>query len=428
MGNILKNEIDCTCEDFLFDIYGARSKPCTAAMKTLLTAVVTGGSTLVKGLSSSLRKDGGKSESKRTQEMVSRWLMNYDFSEKLNDHLLGLASSLVSDRTTLAIDFSDISKEFGGAGMEGMENGWDGSRHCVAMGHDFVCVSVVGADFRDAQPVYVKLGKGRHDKEDLLRVAIDEIMSKTGGRGWMVCDRGMDDAKFIYRMKRDARTVVVRVKDMKRDVFGNGKDIDETLNAAKFGSVMLNTYRGARKAEVRYAVGTMQYCADPRSKLAETHATRLLVVESRFDGKSIYMYVVCPGEVVDDPHLAWAFAVRAAQAYCDRWQIEASFQTVKREFSLEKARVRKFKRLENIFSLCMLAYVFATRYLRLSKRFGRIVKVLGDNVSELALKTHSLLAGIRDLYGEHRVRFITGRPRKAPVSDGRQLQFAFAEA
>lgn len=425
MSNILKNEIDCTCEDFLFDIYGARSKPCTVAMKTLLTAVVTGGSTLVKGLSSSLRKDGGKSESKRTQEMVSRWLMNYDFSEKLNDHLLGLASSLVSDRTTLAIDFSDISKEFGGAGMEGMENGWDGSRHCIAMGHDFVCVSVVGADFRDAQPVYVKLGKGRHDKEDLLRVAIDAVMSKTGGRGWMVCDRGMDDAKFIYRMKRDARTVVVRVKDMKRDVFGNGKDIDETLNAAKFGSVMLNTYRGARKAEVRYAVGTMQYCADPRSKLAETHATRLLVVESRFDGKSIYMYVVCPEEVVDDPHLAWAFAVRAAQAYCDRWQIETSFQTIKCEFSLEKARVRKFRRLENIFSLCMLAYVFATRYLRISKRFRKIVKVLGDNINELALKTHSLLAGIRDLYREAKVRYITGRPRKVVSPIKEQLLFAF---
>ena len=35
---------------------------------------------------------------------------------------------------TIAIDFSDISKEFGGDGMEGMEMGWDGSRGCTAMG------------------------------------------------------------------------------------------------------------------------------------------------------------------------------------------------------------------------------------------------------------------------------------------------------
>ena len=213
MGNILKNEIDCTCEDFLFDIYGARSKPSTAAMKTLLTAVVTGGSTLVKGLSSSLRKDGGKSESKRTQEMVSRWLMNYDFSEKLNDHLLGLASSLVSDRTTLAIDFSDISKEFGGTGMEGMEMGYDGSRHCTAMGHDFISVSLVGAAYREAFPVYAKLGMGRHCHANLIYGAIRAVMEGTGGLGWFVFDRGMDDAKFLRTMKRDGRKAVVRVKD-----------------------------------------------------------------------------------------------------------------------------------------------------------------------------------------------------------------------
>ena len=33
------------------------------------------------------------------------------------------------------------------------------------------------------------------------------------------------------------------------------------------------------------------------------------------------------------------------------------------EFALKKARVRTFKRLENIFSLCVLAYVCATQLL-----------------------------------------------------------------
>ena len=63
----------------------------------------------------------------------------------------------------------------------------------------------------------------------------------------------------------------------------------------------------------------------------------------------------------------------ASQAYCDRWQIETSFLTVKREFALEKARVRTFRRLENIFALCMLAYVFMIGHIRGSKRFRRIV-------------------------------------------------------
>ena len=39
-------------------------------------------------------------------------------------------------------------KDFGGKGMEGMAMGWDGSRGITAMGHDFICVSLVGSKYR----------------------------------------------------------------------------------------------------------------------------------------------------------------------------------------------------------------------------------------------------------------------------------------
>ena len=217
MSNILKKELDCTCEDFLAKVYGNRSKPFTNAVKSLFVSVLTRNSTLVKDLSALLRHSRKKDECKRTQEMVSRWLSNYSFSGALGSYLLDSFSGYVTEQTTVAIDFSDISKEFGGAGMEGMEMGWDGSRGCVAMGHDFISVSIVGAEHKDAVPLYMKLGKGRHCKEELLYDAIDCVMEKTDGKGWMVVDRGLDDAKFIHRMKRDRRNVVVRIKEMGRD-------------------------------------------------------------------------------------------------------------------------------------------------------------------------------------------------------------------
>ena len=43
------------------------------------------------------------------------------------------------------------------------------------------------------------------------------------------------------------------------------------------------------------------------------------------------------------------------------------------EFALEKARVRTFRLLENIFALCMFAYVFMIGHIKRSKRFKRIV-------------------------------------------------------
>ena len=423
MGNILKKELDSSCDEFLAEVYGDRTKPCSMAMKTLFTSILIRSSTLVKELSIPLRGDNEKQECKRVQEMVSRWLTNYDMDAELNQYLLSSAKGYIHDDSTLAIDFSDISKEFGGGGMEGMEMGWDGSRGCKAMGHDFIAVSLVGQGFREALPVYVKLGKGRHKRPELLYNAIESVMKATKGMGWMVLDRGMDNAKFVYTMKRNGYISVVRIKELGRDVFGNGKTIDNTLNDIQFVKAHLNTHRGIRKINLRFAIGIMQYCTDERTKDALTQDSKLLVVESRFDNRSIYLYVICPDEIIDDPKLAQKYALRAAQAYHDRWQIETSFQAVKQDFKLEEARVRTFKRLTNLFALCILAYVFMIQYLHSSHRFKKIVKVLGDNFDSLMMKAHPLLVGLRELYKAITAKYITGRPRKNRYESKYQMVF-----
>ena len=103
--------------------------------------------------------------------------------------------------------------------------------------------------------------------------------------------------------------------------------------------------------------------------------TKVLVVESRVGGHPIWLYVTCPDSAFEDEAEMQRLAILAAQAYRDRWQIERSFETVKQEFSLEKLRVRTFRRLKNVFSLCVVAYLFVTRYLRASSRFRGLVKI-----------------------------------------------------
>ena len=225
MGNILENTVECTCEEFVAEIAGKRRKPYLDALKSTFKTIVLGKSTLVKEMSSFLRENEGRLERKRVQELMSGWLNAYDFAALLNPCLLARSAADVTDEATLAVDFSDISKEFGGDGMEGMEMGCDGSRRCTAMGHDFISVSLVGAAYREAFPVYAKLGMGRHCHADLIYGAIRAVMEGTGGLGWLVFDRGMDDARFLRTMKRDGRKAVVRVKDEGRDVFGDGRTV-----------------------------------------------------------------------------------------------------------------------------------------------------------------------------------------------------------
>ena len=417
MGNILQNSLDVTYDDFLKGVFGVKHKPERNALKTLFSEIVTGKSTLVSDLSKPLRANASKPERKRAQERVSGWLGNYDFVEATGGWLLKNIPEDRLDGCTFAVDFSDISKVFGGEGMEGMAMGRDGSTGEIRMGHDFICVSLVGADYPEALPVYVKLGRGRKSHDELIREAIKAVMERTGGKGWIVEDRGMDGAEHLRTLKRDERKAVVRVNKMDRDVFGDGLDIDASLRSARFFDAMLHVHTGDRRVKIRCKPGVVQYCKDPRSKDAVTENVRVLVVESRFDEKSIYLYVVCPDWVLKSPAQMAIYAERAAQAYCDRWQIETSFFVMKQEFALEKARVRTFRRLENIFSLCVLAYVYATQFLRKTKGFKRILKFLADNLGTVSSKTHALLAGIRALVKEARIRFISGRPRKRTVDD-----------
>ena len=417
MGNILHNSLDVTYEDFLKSVFGMKPKPEWNALKSLFSEIVTGKSTLVSDLSKPLRENASKAECKRVQERVSGWLGNYDFVEATGGWLLKNIPEDRLDGCTFAVDFSDISKVFGGEGMEGMAMGRDGSTGEIRMGHDFICVSLVGADYPEALPVYVKLGRGRKGHDELIAEAIKAVMGRTGGRGWIVEDRGMDGAEHLWTLKRDERKAVVRVNKMDRDVFGDGLDIDASLRSARFFDAMLHVHAGDRRVKIRCKPGVVQYCKDPRSKDAATENVRVLVVESRFDEKSIYLYVVCPDWVLESPAQMAVYAERAAQAYCDRWQIETSFFVMKQEFALEKARVRTFKRLENIFSLCVLAYVYATQFLRKTKGFKKILKFIADNLGTVSSKTHALLAGIRALVKEARIRFISGRPRKRTVDD-----------
>ena len=417
MGNILQNSLDVTYEDFLKGVFGMKPKPEWNALKTIFSEIVVGKSTLVSDMSKPLRENSSKPERKRAQERVSGWLGNYDFVEATGGWLLKNIPEDRLDGCTFAVDFSDISKVFGGEGMEGMAMGRDGSTGEIRMGHDFICVSLVGADYPEALPVYVKLGRGRKGHDELIREAIKAVMERTGGKGWIVEDRGMDGAEHLWTLKRDERKAVVRVNKMDRDVFGDGLDIDASLRSARFFDAMLHVHTGDRRVKIRCKPGVVQYCKDPRSKDAVTENVRVLVVESRFDEKSIYLYVVCPDWVLESPAQMAIYAERAAQAYCDRWQIETSFFVMKQEFALEKARVRTFRRLENIFSLCVLAYVYATQFLRKTKGFKKILKFIADNLGTVSSKTHALLAGIRALVKEARIRFISGRPRKRTVDD-----------
>lgn len=171
--------------------------------------------------------------------------------------------------------------------------------------------------------------------------------------------------------------------------------------------------------------------SEDKTKNGQPDCRQVLVVESTFDGKSLYFYrTLGEGELPAEPPKAALrrIAVQTAQLYLQRWQIETSFLRVKQDFGLEDARVRTFKRLENLFALCYLAYLFVQFHMPGCERYRKFVKVVKDNFETVSLRAEVMLANLRTLLREASFRFISGRPKKKASSDNfpRQLEFQFS--
>ena len=206
--SLLRNTLKSTEKSFLSEVFGLGSEYEQTARETLFSTIQTQGTTLLSDLAKDtdaqnvyVDETGEKPKNRRTtrkgiQERMSRWLEKSDFTAK--EYLLSNGARFVQDDTTIAFDQSDISKEFGGKGMEGMAKGRDGSRGITAMGHDVIGASVVPIGRGVAIPLLVHLHKGRTGAPEVSRRLIDEIFLATGGRGQLAMDRGYDGDENVF--------------------------------------------------------------------------------------------------------------------------------------------------------------------------------------------------------------------------------------
>ena len=144
----------------------------------------------------------------------------------------------------------------------------------------------------------------------------------------------------------------------------------------------------------------------------------VLVVSSTFDGTTLYLYAlnfVGPDASLRELREA---AALAANAYFCRWSVEVLFQDVKQCFKIEGARVRTFRRLENLLALCTLAYSYFAHVLPdCGEETRRLLKTMKDSLGDIVESFRPFVANIRELLRMERTRFLSGRPRKRRPPD-----------
>ena len=403
--NIAKNAVERTSEALLAKVFPDLGKVAGEAARAVFSAVVRAGSALVTDIAATL--DGDATSKKGRQEKVSGWLARYDFASPVRDHLWKEGVALVGRDTVIAVDSGDISKEFGGAGMEGMEMGYDASRGVVAMGHSLLCAAVVAR--RRAAPLRLALLKGRRGLPDAETALFDAVVGAVGDNGIPVHDRGFDSEGFVGHAIRSGHRAVVRAKELSRDVFGTGRSIDVDMADAARVRAQLRSPTRRVEAEVRWRTGFFP---------AGGAHLPVLVASSTFNGTTLYVYAlnfVGPDAPAREQREA---AVLAANAYFCRWSVEVLFQDVKQCFSIEDARVRTFRRLENLLAFCALAYSYFAHVLpRCGEETRRLLKTMKDSLGEIVESFRTFVANVRELLRMERTRFISGRPRKRKPPD-----------
>ena len=404
-SNIAKNAVERTSNALLDKVFPRLGKVAGEAAGAIFSAVVRTGSALVTDIAATL--EGGATSRKGRQEKVSGWLARYDFASPVRDHLWSEGAGLVGRDTIIAVDSGDISKEFGGAGMEGMEPGYDASRGVVAMGHSLLCAAVVLR--KRATALRLDLLKGRKGLPDAEIALFDAIVGEVEDDGIPVHDRGFDSERFVAHAIRSGHRSVVRVKDLSRDVFGTGRSIDGEMARAPCVRAVLRSPTRRVEATVRWRAGFFP--------AGDAHLP-VLVVSSTFNGTTLYLYALnFAGPDASARELREA-AVLAANAYFCRWSIEVLFQDVKQCFRIEGARVRTFRRLENLLALCTLAYSYFAHVLpNCGEETRRLLKTMKDSLGEIVEGFRPFVTNVRELLRLERTRFISGRPRKRKPPD-----------
>jgi hypothetical protein len=410
--NVLQADLERQLKTFTKHAFPEAKSCFHNAANTLLNGLVAGGSTLVTRLAAFLEEN--KTEAKGRCERVSGWLERHDFATPAAEWLAAQNIPRVKDGTTLAVDLCDLSKPFGGKGMEGMARGRDASRKTLAMGHTFGAAVAVAPSRQSVHPLRFAFEKGRKGENERVEDPVRFIHQAAKGRGIFALDRGSDSERALTFLQNLGCRAVVRVKELQRDVFGTGAKIDVQLDAQPRTTARLFKSNGHLAAQLSWRVG----------RLGELHDTPVLMVRSAFDGHTLYLYYI-PGQQERETNALEKhparLALAAAQAYLDRWQIETFFLRVKQDFQLEGARVRTFKRLKNLFYLCVLGYSFCADVLPASPSHTRMLKMFKDNFQRVTFRLQTFLSGLRTLLEQPRLNFISGRPRKRVFTPPFQL-------
>jgi hypothetical protein len=351
----IRSRLKTQLTKFCFELCEGLSKPLAGFVSQMLFGIQSSQDVKLSNISRSLQETIPLI---RTEKRLSRNLKSAELEKELTPQLVRMGSSRIEPNTVLALDLSDIRKEYAQK-MENLAMVRDGSTGELHQGY-WLC-DVTGAEVNGSEivPLYQKLysaeAKDFTSENAEVLAAVDLIREHTQGRGIWAIDRGGDRKKLLEPLLDRGERFVIRSTG-KRTVIDRRKLQGSVAEVA--GRCRLrHRARIIKIQDGKEKVYDLRYGAEP-IRLPGRDEQLYLVVIAGFGEAPLMLLTDVPIGAKDSQSLWWI-----VQIYLTRWKIEETFRFIKQSYNLEDIRVMKYQRLKNLVILVTTVAYFAATFL-----------------------------------------------------------------
>lgn len=351
----LRSRLKAQLTKFTSELCTGLSKPLTSFVSQMLFGIQASQDVKLSNIARALKEDLRLID---TEKRLSRNLKAEVLEKVLPAQLARMGSQRVQTNTVLALDLSDVRKEYAQK-MEFLATVRDGSSGELHQGYWLCDVTAAEVNGTEIVPLYQKLysaeAKDFRSENDEVLTAVDLVRARTQGRGIWAIDRGGDRKKLLEPLLERGERFVIRSTGERTVIGRRGSACSVTKLAARcrlrHQARVIKIKDGQENShELRYGVEPI--------RLPGRAEKLWLVVIAGFGAEPMMLLTNVPVAAKDSQSVWWI-----VQIYLTRWKIEETFRFVKQSYNLEDLRVMKYQRLKNLVVLVAAAAYFAATFL-----------------------------------------------------------------
>lgn len=370
--SLLSNRFSAQVKKFSGILSKDLSKPCKGFMYDMLYGIQKAKDIKLSEISRALCEDIALI---KTENRLSRNLMNFNLSDHINNELCRLSLGKLNNEDVIAIDPGDISKPYAKE-MEHLCGIWDGSRQKGARGYHLCQIVIANTEHTKVVPCYSHLWSSEEEKYQSKQTeifkAIDTLTKYVGNKGIWAIDREGDDNNIIKKFIDDEKTFVTRLKYNRLILYKKSfvtmqqftKNI-ETPHRAKI--ISYDDSKKEKEVAIEYGAEKIQ--------LNGIKETLIALVVKGF-GENPMVLITNQQLSLYDANQCY----KILDNYLTRWKCDETYRYVKQAYNLEDVRVRKIVAIKNTVALVMAVAYFAMIYMGTSLK----LKIMKEKIFVLA--------------------------------------------